>query len=418
MNVLAYICLLATLFAVASAFPPPNYPPTPKTCQISDANPKPNWSSVPKAVINLDLAPKDRWTALATQFSPQINSMVNEFVDHLKKFPGNTWESFLRFMEVNQDMLLNRMPNGYGDEIRGIQKATGLKMSSLLAFNLGYEIMGACTSVVAQDATGHTFHGRNLDFGLFLGSNGTVGPNQNFQWTNTDLLRQITVLTDFTRGGQVLYSSISYIGYIGLLTGVRKGGVTVTVDTRFDNNFDKVLKAWLNDPSDTASLLAQALRSQIEDDAVGTDFDTYWNKMAGTRLVGPAYAIIGGPKKGQGVVLTIQPNATEPVDSWLITDPDGMPSSAPQDQKYYVLQTNYDHWEKAPLIDDRETAAYDCMDNFIPANGGISADAIYNMLAAMPNRNRLTTYTAVMDCAAGTVQATLQYCWENACSPW
>jgi hypothetical protein len=36
----------------------------------------------------------------------------------------------------------------------------------------------------------------------------------------------------------------------------------------------------------------------------------------------------------------------------------------------------------------------------------------------MPNRNRLTTYTAVMDCAEGTLQATLQYCYEDACSPW
>jgi acid ceramidase len=256
-----------------------------------------------------------------------------------------------------------------------------------------------------------------LDFGLFLGSNATSGPNENFQWTNTDLLRQITVQTDFTRGGQVVYSSISYVGYVGLLTGVRKGGVTVTVDTRFDNNFDRFLKAWLNDPSDTASLLSLALRSQIEDDSIGNNFDAYWTKLGATRLVGPAYAIIGGPNAGQGVVLTIQPNSSVPVDSWMITDPDGMPLTAPQSEKFYVLQTNYDHWEKPPLIDDRETAAYDCMDNTI-GHDGVTADSIYNMLAAMPNRNRLTTYTAVMDCAAGTLQATLQYCYEKGCSPW
>jgi acid ceramidase len=100
-------------------------------------------------------------------------------------------------------MILNRFPNGYGDEVRGIQSATQIKMSSLLAFNLGYEIMGACTSVVAQDSNGHMYHGRNLDFGLFLGANFSSGPNNNFQWTNTDLLRQITVVTDFTRNGQV-----------------------------------------------------------------------------------------------------------------------------------------------------------------------------------------------------------------------
>ena len=293
---------------------------------------------------------------------------------------------------------------------------TELDMSSLLAFNLGYEIMGFCTSVVAQDTIGHTYHGRNLDFGLFLGFN-MSGPNENFQWVNTELLRHTTVLTDITRGGQLLYSSVSYIGYVGLLTGVRKGGVTVSVDTRFDDNYDKFLKAWLHDPSDTASLLSQALRVQIEDDTVGTDFETYAAQLGSTRLVAPAYAIIGGPLSGQGIVITIQPNTTVPLDTWRITDPDALPADAATADKFYVLQTNYDHWEDPPKIDDRQTAAFDCMDNYITVSG-VSKDSIYSLLAAMPNRNRLTTYTAVMDCAAGTLEATLQYCYEDACSPW
>jgi acid ceramidase len=403
--------VFVSLLAVCSAFPPP------KTCQISDSNPKPDWDSVPKRTVNLDLAPTDRWTALATEFKEPMANMVNEFVDHLKKFPGNRWEKFLHYMEVNQEMLLNRMPNNYGDEIRGIQTATGLKMSSLLAFNLGYEIMGFCTSVTAQDANGHMFHGRNLDFGLFLGSNFSSGPNENFQWTNTDLLRQTTVLTDFMKEGKVLYSSVTYVGYVGLLTGVRKGGVTVTVDTRFDDNYDSFLNSWLHDASDTASLLAQALRSQIENDTTGTDFEAYCSTLGATRLVGPAYAIIGGPNAGQGMVITITPNSTVPVDTWRITDDDAMPASAPTSEKFYVLQTNYDHWESPPKIDDRQTAAFDCMDNVITVNG-VSKESIYDLLAAMPNRNRLTTYTAVMDCAEGTLQATLQYCYEDACSPW
>jgi acid ceramidase len=262
-------------------------------------------------------------------------------------------------------------------------------MSSLLAFNLGYEIMGACTSVVAQDTAGHMFHGRNLDFGLFLGTD-TTNSTTGFQWTNTDLLRQITVLTDFTRGGQVLYSSVTYIGYVGLLTGVRKNGVTVTVDTRFDDNLDQFLKAWLADPADEASLLAQALRLQIEEEAIGSNYEAYVSKLGATRLVGPAYAIIGGPAVGQGVVLTIQPNASEPLDTWRITDADALPGDAAQADKFYVLETNYDHWEEPPKIDNRVSSAYDCMDNVITKEG-VSKDSIYSMLAALPNRNRLVS---------------------------
>ena len=86
--------------------------------------------------------------------------------------------------------------------------------------------------------------------------------------------------------------------------------------------------------------------------------------------------------------MTITPNATAPLNSWRITDADGLPSSAPVNEKFYVLQTNYDHWEAPPKIDDRETAAYDCMDNVIKREG-VSKDTVYQMLAAMPNRNRL-----------------------------
>jgi len=84
-----------------------------------------------------------------------------------------------------------------------------------------YELMGACTSVVAQDTNGHTIHGRNLDFGLFLGHNFT-GPNDNFQWTNTQLLRDLTVMVDFTTtqinngtsGGEarIVHSDVVYVG--------------------------------------------------------------------------------------------------------------------------------------------------------------------------------------------------------------
>ena len=412
MQPLVYFVVLSVLVVLANAGII-----SPKTCQISYSNPSPDFNSIQRRVIDLDAAPADRWTAVATEYSTQVSTMVTEFVGHVAKFLGAPWESLIDYLELNQDMLLNRLPNNYGDEIRSIQAATGLQMSFLLAFNLGYELMGACTSVTAQDADGHMYHARNLDFGLFLGSEKDGGPNENFQWTNTDLLRQITVLTDFQRGGKTLYKSVSYVGYVGLLTGVRKNGVTVTVDTRFDNNYDRFLKEWIQDPNDDASLLSMALRSQIEDDVVGMDFESYWSKLGSTRLVGPAYAIIGGPKAGQGIVLTITPNSTTPVDSWRITDADGLPSAAAAADKFYVLQTNYDHWDAPPLIDDRETAAYDCMDNVIAKNG-VSKDSLYNLLAAMPNRNRLTTYTAVMDCAEGTLDATLQYCIEDGCTPW
>ena len=56
--------------------------------------------------------------------------------------------------------------------------------------------------------------------------------------------------------------------------------------------------------------------------------------------VGPSYAIVGGASAGQGVILTMAPNATAPLDSWYI--PDALPVDAAAGGKFYVLETSKD----------------------------------------------------------------------------
>ena len=372
-------------------------------------------NSVPRYAVSLDEAQGDRWTSLALQLADEMAAMIDEFLNHLEIGPLTTpVEEFLATIDENADMILGKME--YGEEIRGIAQAANIDLAKMIVFNLGYELMGVCTSIVAQDSTGHMFHGRNLDFGLFLGHNSTGGPNANFQWVNTELLRPLVMIVDFTRDGATVDSQVVFMGYVGLLTGVRKGAVSVSVDSRFDDNLDRFLMSWLRDPSDSATLLSHRLRSLAEDDGVAAaGFDAFVAAMGATALVGPAYAIVGGAAAGQGVVLTLGPNMTAPVDAWPLAE--ALPANAAAGDKFYVLETNYDHWEKAPLFDDRRTPAEDCMDHHVTAEG-VTKEALYDVLHASPNRNRLTTYTALMDCAEGTVEASLQYCWENSCTLW
>ena len=48
----------------------------------------------------------------------------------------------------------------------------------------------------------------------------------------------------------------------------------------------------------------------------------------------------------------------------------------------------------------------------------INHETLFNVLNGKPNRNRLTTYTALMDVAEGTLDAWRQYCDDPDCSPW
>ena len=90
-------------------------------------------------------------------------------------------------------------------------------------------------------------------------------------------------------------------------------------------------------------------------DHKAAEFDNYVSTIGSTRLVGPAYAIIGGPSVGQGSVLTLGPNMTQPIDDWRI--PQGLPSSADSADKFYVLEVRKQEVLAAVL-----ESYYDCYD--------------------------------------------------------
>lgn len=65
--------------------------------------------------------------------------------------------------------LTQTLPAEYKEEILGISDVTGLSVGEVTLFNVFYEFFSACTSIVAHSEDSVIYHGRNLDFGLFLG---------------------------------------------------------------------------------------------------------------------------------------------------------------------------------------------------------------------------------------------------------
>lgn len=65
--------------------------------------------------------------------------------------------------------LSSTLPSPYREEIAGISLVSGLPVSEVTLYNIFYEVFTFCTSIIVQDSTGRLYHGRNLDFGLFLG---------------------------------------------------------------------------------------------------------------------------------------------------------------------------------------------------------------------------------------------------------
>jgi len=261
--------------------------------------------------------------------------------------------------------------------------------------------LGGCTSIIAEDTTGGIHHVRNLDFGL-----GPYNASEQ-QWQLTDALRPLIVNVDYQQGGKSVFKGVHYVGYVGTLTAVKQGAFSITVDSRFDNSYDKFLLKWIKDPTDTANFLSFLTRQTIMGK---TSFSDALDVLSNSVMVGPSYIILGGVKAGEGAIITNKPNTTRALDVWDLTK--GKPDAAP----YYLLQTNYDHWVAPPQFDNRRYAAEDCMNKL--GQQGMTKENLYNVLHAHPSRNRLTTYTTLMSVADGTLENSIQYCVEAGCEPW
>ena len=172
-------------------------------------------TTIPRYTINLSLDPEIRYVALAKQYRPELHrlrslldSLLSDF--GLPKFLCQTINQVAR-------LLLRKVHSSVETaELRGISNAANVPMYLLVVFNLLLDVIMGCTSgavksrVTDQDRPEtRMLHFRTLDWIL-------------------DGLRAFVVQLDYVKtkaasGETVLGSSITYVGFVGVLTGVRKG---------------------------------------------------------------------------------------------------------------------------------------------------------------------------------------------------
>jgi len=266
--------------------------------------------------------------------------------------------------------------------------------------NIFYEIFTVCTSIIAESSDGTLYHGRNLDFGLFMGWD-----RQNHTWIVSEALRPMTVTFEYTRANRTLFHAAGFAGMVGVLTGVRPGAFSLTIDERFTRKpglwymiewaLGKAQVQW------NTVITRQVLEN-------GTDYTSVQKQLAKTALIAPVYFILGGNSSGEGCVIT---RGQYKADIWNLGT-----ASYSQKSLWYLLQTNYDHWERPPFFDNRRGPGIGCMDKM--SRSGLSAPALFDVLSSKPVLNRLTVYTALMEVRRGTLEAWLQDCAGPDCAIW
>lgn len=177
-------------------------------------------TEVPKYIIDLSMAPNMRYQQLARDFKEQLAALPALLDDILNGLQTRlSVETIRRYAKL----LLRRVSDKeQNEELRGIQEVTGIEMYLLVAFNVLLDLFMGCTSggIRIRDASGSAkmLHFRTLDWGM-------------------DPLRKVVVQLDFIRrpNEPIFASSITYVGFVGVLTGVRKD---LSISLNFRPNHD------------------------------------------------------------------------------------------------------------------------------------------------------------------------------------
>lgn len=352
--------------------------------------PPPLGRNVSKHTVNLDLPPDQRWAELATIYRTEMNDLLSLIKNITRPiFHGILVELVDKYMP----RLVDTLPYPFADEMKGIANASGIALGEVALYNLFYEVFTFCTSIVAQSESGDIFHGRSLDFGLFLGWDW-----QNHTWIGTRILRTLTAELTFQRKGQTVFKSTSFVGYIGVLTALKPNAFSLSVDERFQflGGYVGVVE-WLLGRRNGSWM--GFLTRQVAENATG--YVEAQKLLAKTELLAPVYFILGGNKSGQACVVT---RSFKWFDIWEI---------GTKNSSWFLVETNYDHWKIPPCFDDRRGPAIQCMNQMGQKN--LTFAGLFNVLSTRPVLNKLTTYTTLMEVNSGAFETYLQFCVDDQC---
>jgi len=337
-------------------------------------HPDPN--PAPKYVINLDLPPNQRWNEICSNpVFKQMGQYLYQTVTALLPGGGTILN------DIGEEINNHYFPYELAQEIQGCALQMGVPYGWISLFNLGYEATDSCTSIVAQTNDGTILHGRNMDFWAGMGF--------------TETLKDMALQVDYQQGGNTLFTATTFAGYVGVLSGIKKGGFSATIDTRFypggiTDLFYEIIAAL---EEKNASLVSFLLRDVFQ---TRNDFPSALQHLSSDELIADVYYILAGVSAGQGAV--ISRNRTGADDVWLLNAP----------TRWYEAETNYDHWEPAPWFDNRIDPANDAMNAL--GRDNLSLDGLLKVLTTKPVLNIQTTYTILSCPATGEYRSYTRYC--------
>jgi hypothetical protein len=241
----------------------------------------------PRYVVDLDAPASERWAHVVKDYVSLLPSVVSMAEDIL----GTGVVASLTTGLFATAARMGRVH--YGEEIQGIAKTTGVPLGRVVLLQIAYEAFAACTSIVVDGPDGHPLHIRTMD------------------WEMPEL-QPLTIEVDFVKGGTLVHRATTWAGYVGVLTGLRADGFSVSVNYRRTKMGDENgvagvlqnLKRGLAGHWPVSFLVREVMETE-------TEYQQAVDALRMSELMAPVYLTIAGTRKGEGIVLARDREAVE-----------------------------------------------------------------------------------------------------------
>ncbi|OHE92556.1 hypothetical protein CORC01_12135 [Colletotrichum orchidophilum] len=172
---------------------------------------------IPIYKIDMAMPAGERFTRLAKDFAPKIRRASPLFDEVVEMLFGKSLAGIAKF--TSRFALRKVFDPEQTKEIKSIAAAAGIPSHLLVSLNVFLDMMLGCTSgaafvkVGSKDQAGDNGPDRLLHF-------------RTLEW-GMDILRELLVIIEYvdtsTGSNEVITRSVTYAGFVGSLTGVRKG---------------------------------------------------------------------------------------------------------------------------------------------------------------------------------------------------
>ena len=260
---------------------------------------------VPVVDVNLDDPPAVRWAWVAS-YAQHFNAARQLILGEIgieADAPTPLW------VRAGARVILSAVPSAMRVELEACSAVCGVPASELALLNYLYELKAKCSSFVVARHDGRPLHARTLD------------------WPGCAVLCECTVRLRFLRGGSLLYESLTWPGYLGVMTACAPGRFSLSFNFRADERaqlpwelpgegaahtiVSEVLRrgvAMLGSLTGRCRSVGFAVRQLLEEEEPAlVSFDGALERLSRVALVAPVYFTLCGTNPGEGAVLVRGP---------------------------------------------------------------------------------------------------------------